>query len=80
MTSRTLAALALAAATSVCAPVRAQDLPVGAVVSSASLSGIAAFDTDLDAGGSMRWDAGLLLGLNKESPRAQLRAQLGYQF
>ncbi|MDI4635018.1 hypothetical protein J7U46_18290 [Pelomonas sp. V22] len=32
------------------------------------------------AGGSLRWDAGLLLGLNKESPRAQLRAQLGYQF
>ncbi len=37
----------------------AQDIPVGGTVTSAALSGIAQFDTNLDSGGQFRWSGGL---------------------
>jgi hypothetical protein len=42
--------------------------------------GPALFGHQASGGGVWRYDAALLAGLNKASPRAQLRAQLAYQF
>jgi hypothetical protein len=40
----------------------AQELPPGTTVSSAALTGIAQFDSNLDAGGSFRWAGGIASG------------------
>ena len=60
----------------------AQKLPPGTTVSSASLTGIAQFDTDLDAGGSMRWAGGLAAGslLRQITPQFAAGLSLQYDF
>ncbi len=40
-------------------PVPAQELPVGATITSTALTGLAQFDTNLDAGGRFRWSGGV---------------------
>jgi len=61
----------------------AQRLPPGTTVTSASLTGIAQFDTDLDAGGSVRWAGGIAAGsvLRQFTPQlaAGFSLQFGYQ-
>lgn len=53
----TVALLGLAVAPA--ARVQAQDLPVGATVTSTALTGIAQFDTSLNSGGRFRWNGGI---------------------
>jgi hypothetical protein len=61
----------------------AQDLPPGTTVTSASLTGLAQFDTDLDGGGSFRWAGALAAGslLRQVTPQfaAGFSAQYDYQ-
>ena len=63
--------------------VAAQDLPPGTTVTSASLTGLAQFDTDLDAGGSFRWAGAIAAGsmLRQVTPQfaAGFSAQYDYQ-
>ena len=49
-------------------------------MSSASLTGIAQFDTDLDAGGSMRWAGGLAAGSLLRQITPQFAAGLSLQY
>jgi len=58
----------------------AQGLPPGTTVSSASLTGIAQFDTDLDAGGSMRWAGGIAAGSVLRQFTPQFAAGFSLQF
>jgi hypothetical protein len=60
----------------------AQGMPPGTTVSSASLTGIAQFDTDLDAGGSMRWAGGIAAGsvLRQITPQFAAGLSLRYDF
>ena len=58
----------------------AQGLPPGTTVSSASLTGIAQFDTDLDAGGSMRWAGGIAAGSLLRQMTPQFAAGLSVQY
>ncbi len=59
MNRRVLLAAAMAAMPLL---VHAQELPPGTTVSSVALTGIAQFDTNLDAGGSFRWAGGIASG------------------
>ncbi len=60
----------------------AQGLPTGANVSSASISGLGQFDTDLDSGGSFRW-AGVRAAfdiLHQFTPRFAAGVAVSYQY
>lgn len=73
--------LAIAAAIAVVAfGASAQDLPPGTVVSSASVSGIAQFDTDLDSGGSFRWNSVLANGSVLRQWTKQFAAGISVQY
>ncbi len=85
MTQHHCATLAVAAALAALhfpSSAAAQSLPPGTTVSSASLSGIATFDTDLDAGGSMRWSGVLAAGsvLRQITPQVAAGFSVKYGF
>lgn len=79
MRNRIVFTLACSALT---AGVHAQSLPPGTTVSSASLSGIAQFDTDLDSGGSFRRSEFVATGelLRQFTPQLAAGLSLRYQF
>ena len=58
----------------------AQDLPPGTIVSNASLSGIAQFDTDLDSGGRFRWSGALAYGSALRQWTKQFAAGISVQY
>lgn len=58
----------------------AQDLPVGANVTSASLTGIAQFNTDFDAGGSFSWGGGIAAGSVLHQFTKQFAAGVSVQY
>jgi Domain of unknown function (DUF6268) len=65
----------------VSATLAAQDLPPGTTVTSASLSAIAQFDTDLDNnGGSFRWAGGIATGSVLYQVNKQFAAGLSLQY
>jgi hypothetical protein len=68
--------LCIAAAVPLCA----QELPVGATVSNASLSGLAQFDTDFDRGGSFRWGGLRLAGDVVHQYSKQFAAGVGVSY
>lgn len=58
----------------------AQDIPVGGTVTSAVLSGIAQFDTNLDTGGRFRWSGGLASGTVLHQFARNIAAGLDVQY
>ncbi|MFO1316358.1 MAG: DUF6268 family outer membrane beta-barrel protein [Burkholderiales bacterium] len=60
----------------------AQALPPGTTVGSAALTGIAQLDTDLDAGGSVRWAGGIASGslLRQFTPQFAAGISLQYDY
>ncbi len=78
MNRRWMFALSLCTAS---ATLAAQDLPPGTFASSASLSAIAQFDTDLDNnGGSFRWAGGIATGSVLYQVNKQFAAGLSLQY
>jgi hypothetical protein len=66
----------------VSAPGRAQELPVGTTLSSASLSGLAQFDTDFDRGGSFHWGGLRAAGgvLRQFTPQVAAGMSVSYEY